>query len=80
MAFNLEKEHFSHYKNSGWNILNKVKAGGLGGNYNKWSKEKVFETALKYNKATEFKYSKDGAGYCYAVRHKFTNELKYKHI
>lgn len=77
-ASNLERDYLIFYKKDNWNILNKAKAGGLGGNYNKWSKEKVLEAALKYSKAAEFKYSKDGSGYCYAVRHKFTNELVYK--
>ncbi len=76
-ASNLEKEYIYYYRKANWKILNKVKAGGLGSNYNKWSKEKVLETALNYDNPKEFKYSKDGSGYCYAVRHKFTNELNY---
>jgi len=76
-ASNLEKEYVYYYRGANWKILNKVKAGGLGGNYCKWSKEKVLETALNYDNPNEFKYSKDGSGYCYAVRHKFTNELNY---
>lgn len=75
-----EREYVCLYKEEGWNILNKAKAGGLGGNYNKWSKEKVLQAASRYSKAIEFKYSKDGAGYCYAIRHRFTNKLKYKNI
>lgn len=73
----LEKEYISYYKKNNWKIINKAKGGGLGGNYSKWSKDKVLETALNYDNPNEFKYSKDGSGYCYAVRHKFTNELNY---
>ena len=77
IASNKEKEFVEIYKNNGWKILNKVKAGGLGGNYSKWNKELVLKTALKYNCAKDFKYSKDGGGYCHAIRNKYNNELKY---
>lgn len=77
IASKKEIEFIEFYKNKGWNILNKVKAGGLGGNYSRWNKELVLKTALTYKCAKDFKYSKDGGGYCHAIRNKYNNELKY---
>ena len=41
------------------------------------SKSEAVIKALKYNCAKDFKYSKDGGGYCHAIRNKYNNELKY---
>jgi hypothetical protein len=54
-----------------------IKVYGMGGNYSKWNKELVIQTALKYKRAKDFKYSKDGGGYCHAIRNNYSNELKY---
>jgi len=48
-AKNLEGEYVEKYRNEGWNILNKVKTGSVGGNTIKWTKEKCIEETQKYN-------------------------------
>jgi hypothetical protein len=54
-AINLEGCTISQYKLDGWNILNKAKAGGLGGCSKVWKKEDVAKLALQYTNPTKFK-------------------------
>ena len=49
LASEKEGEYVEQYKNNGWNILNKVKTGTLGGNTLKWTFEKCKEIILKCN-------------------------------
>jgi len=46
----LEGKIEQEYKDNGWNILNKHKTGGLGGNQIRWTYEACKIEALKYNK------------------------------
>lgn len=50
-----EKMFVKNYKNDGWNILNKIKTGGIGGNSIKYSKEICLEDAKKYNTRTDWR-------------------------
>ncbi len=54
-AQNLENCTIEKYRNEGWNILNKAKAGGLGGRcLVNWTLEKTQIEALKYDTLTKF--------------------------
>lgn len=50
-----EDKFINYYKDKGFKILNKVKAGGLGGNYLIWDYDKCKESALQCNSKIEFK-------------------------
>lgn len=76
-AAKLESFFIEKYKNDGYNVLNKAKAGALGGNVTKWTKEKALKVISKYKNYTEIVKSKDYGAYRYASKHKFINELKY---
>ena len=50
------------YKVNGWNMLNSIKPGSLGGAYNrKWTPEALEIEAKKYPNIKEFRIHKDGA-------------------
>lgn len=49
------------YRNKGWCILNSAKAGALGGEHRKWTKEVVSEIAQKYDNYSEFCKNERGA-------------------
>jgi hypothetical protein len=54
-AKNMEDFYINNYKEKGWNILNKAKAGGLGStNLDRWTKDNVLTLALNYKNITEF--------------------------
>ena len=64
IAIKKEKEYITKYKNNGWNILNRAKAGGTGGTP-KWNIEKCSKTALQYKTRSEFARKNSGAyEYC----------------
>jgi len=73
-AIKLEEDIKNNYKNMGWNILNKVKCGATGSNKLKWTKERCFEEAFKYNKRSEFKKNARSA-YNSACRHGWLQEI-----
>jgi predicted GIY-YIG superfamily endonuclease len=54
-AQNLEKCTIDKYKLEGWNVLNKIKGGGLGSCKRIWEKDKIIEIALIYTKMNDFK-------------------------
>jgi len=56
----LEGEYVEKYKNEGWCILNKAKAGAVGSNTIKWTKEKCHEESLKYMNREEFRKNHSG--------------------
>jgi len=56
-----ENEIIKDYLKKGYEVLNKKKAGGLGGGQKIWTKEKVLNHALKYNKRKDFKINSSGA-------------------
>ena len=60
-AQKIEKDLIEKYKKEGWNILNKAKAGGLGGGIIKWTKEKCIEDAKKYLSKNEWVKKSSGA-------------------
>lgn len=82
-AQNIEKCSIDLYKSNGWNILNKVKAGGLGACKRVWNKENVEHEAKKYNTRSDFKKGNHSA-YVIAVREGWiddvTKHMNYKHI
>lgn len=57
----LEEELRLKYKSEGWNILNKRKGGGLGGNTIKWTTDMIKEVANKCKTREEFKDTYPGA-------------------
>lgn len=49
------------YKDNGYNLLNKVKGGSLGGNYRIWNEEKCIEVAKQYKTRTDWKRNSKGS-------------------
>jgi len=47
-AIKMEEYYVNKYKDDGWNILNKMKTGGIGGGNKIWTYEKCKEELLKY--------------------------------
>lgn len=59
-AIELECFLVNEYKERGYNVLNIAKAGGLGGNNIKWTKELLIKEALRYD--TKIKFYKNSRG------------------
>jgi hypothetical protein len=59
-AKELENIYIEKYNKKGWNILNKIKGGGIGG-IKKWDFETCQIEALKYKTKKEFKKNNRGA-------------------
>jgi predicted GIY-YIG superfamily endonuclease/ribosomal protein L37AE/L43A len=75
IAIEKEESIINDYKIEGWNILNKNKAGGLGGGLNrKWTKQKIKEAAKKYYKRYDF-FLKDSSAYNAAFRKNWLDEV-----
>ena len=53
-AKKLEEEYINYYKSKKYEVLNKAKAGALGGNTIKWTKENCCQEALKYASKKDF--------------------------
>jgi predicted GIY-YIG superfamily endonuclease len=73
-AKNMEKYYIEEYRKNGWNILNKVEGGSIGGKYEYWTYKKCQDEISKYIYFNDFrKNSKD----CYnaILRKKWLNEL-----
>ena len=51
----VENETINFYRNAGWNILNKARAGGLGGSKRYWTYNKCKNVCLQFKKISEFK-------------------------
>jgi predicted GIY-YIG superfamily endonuclease len=60
-ASELERHYVEEYKTNGWQVLNKKKAGDVGGRNNIWSFESVKEVALKHKKRNDFSKNERGA-------------------
>lgn len=73
-AQKLEACTIEDYKNNGWKLLNKAKAGSLGMCKVFWTKEKVQNEANKYKSRTEFKTISSKA-YTAALRNGWLNEV-----
>lgn len=56
-----EAELIEDYRERGWKILNKGKAGGLGSGYRKWTRKAVLEESKKYKSPSDFEKNKPGA-------------------
>jgi|LakMenE18May11ns_1017448.scaffolds.fasta_scaffold9890823_2 predicted GIY-YIG superfamily endonuclease len=54
-AQNLESCTIEDYKDKGWKILNKAKAGGLGTCRRKWTDDAIRDEAKKYDNVADFK-------------------------
>ena len=61
-ATKLEQKFIETYRNNGWNILNSVSGGALGGNKVFWTKEECYKVALKFTNKVDFYYSKEFSG------------------
>jgi predicted GIY-YIG superfamily endonuclease len=72
-AIKKEEEFLLLYKKNGWNILNKVKTGSLGGGQLIWSKERCIEDALKYSTKKEWGENSNTA-YKKAIKMKWIDE------
>lgn len=72
-AQQIEKDTIQTYKNNGWTILNRMKAGGLGGNIIKWTKENCIENAKKFKFISDWNKSSPGA-YDAAHRNKWLED------
>lgn len=70
----LERKEIDNYKKLGYNILNKAKAGSLGGTILKWSLDACLDESIKYKSLSEF--SKTNRG-CYSAcsRHKYKGNV-----
>ena len=60
-AKKLEEFFVNEYRKQGWNILNKVKTGSLGGYILKWTKENCIIEAKKYENRSDFNKESNGA-------------------
>jgi predicted GIY-YIG superfamily endonuclease len=72
-AISKEEEFLNFYKNNGWNTLNIMKTGALGGGKTKWTKEKCQEESIKYNNIKDYK--NNSLSYRAAVRNKWLNDI-----
>lgn len=70
----LEAKIYDLFKNLGWNVLNRIKTGSVGGKIFTWDKEKCKEEALKYKTRNDFMVNAAGA-YDAANRHGWLNEI-----
>lgn len=72
-AKNEESNYINFYKERGFKLLNKQKAGACGGGVRKWTKEKCENEALKYKNIKEYK--DNSLSYRAAVRNKWLDEI-----
>lgn len=70
----LEKFYIEDYRNKGWNILNRAKAGSLGGKYVFWTYEECKSHALQCNTRSEFITKYPGA-YASAIKNKWLDDI-----
>lgn len=77
-AAELEEFLIEEYKRYGFNILNKVKGGGLGSCKIYWTFDKIKEQALLYTNRTEFQQNNGGA-YTAAQRNGWLDKI-YEHM
>ena len=73
-AILLEEKILLEYKENNWNILNKVKTGGIGSNDVKWNKDKCREAASKCKNASHFGKNCGGA-YNYSSKYGWLDEF-----
>ena len=73
-AINIECELIKKYSDLGFNVLNIVKGGGLGGSNIIWTLDKVREEALKYTNRNSFKLGSPSA-YISAHRNNWLDDI-----
>ncbi len=71
-----EQKFIEKYRKEGWKILNSSKAGALGGNARKWTKEECIKVAKLYNRRIDFHNStKHYTAYSAATKNGWTQEV-----
>ena len=70
----LEQKTIDRYRNCGWNILNTMKGGGLGGKEIIWTEEKIQLEANKFMTRNEFRKTSPRA-YDAAIRNCILNKV-----
>lgn len=73
-AKNLEHCTIGKYKQMGWKLLNKAKAGGTGSCQRIWTKERTQKEALKYQTKNEFR-EKNGSAFVAAYKNGWLDEI-----
>lgn len=73
IASTKEGDILNKYIDCGWMVLNKVKTGGLGGNYLIWNKINCIDEAKKYKSRNEFSL-KNNSAYGSARRNGWLND------
>ena len=74
LAKTLEKFYIEDYRSKGWNILNRAKAGSLGGKYVVWTYEECKSHALQCSTRSEFITKHPGA-YASAIKNKWLDDI-----
>lgn len=74
LAKTLERFYIENYRSKGWNILNRAKAGSLGGKYVFWTYEKCKSHALQCSTRSEFITKYPGA-YASAIKNKWFDDI-----
>lgn len=74
IAVSLEEKILNDYKNNGWNILNKIKTGGIGSNVVKWTKEMCEIETKKYNKLSIYQKN-SSSSYASALKNGWIDEI-----
>lgn len=69
-----EGELIEQYRMHGWTILNRAKAGALGGNTLKWDMQSTAKEAAKYDTKKEFELGSPGA-YSSALKNKWIEQI-----
>jgi hypothetical protein len=73
-AIKLEKKYVEFYRDNGFNILNLIKTGGIGGSIVKWNMINCQQEALKYKTRNDFRINSAGA-YDAAHKHGWLNDI-----
>ena len=74
-AQKMEYTFLKKYEDNGYNILNKMKTGGIGGSI-KWTKETCLKEALKYDNYSNFRKGCQGA-YNKCLKNKWLVEIEH---
>ena len=71
----MERFCVEEYRNKGWNVLNKMRAGGLGRkDVTKWTNVRVTVEGRKHNKRVDFKRN-CRSGYNYAIKNNLMDTI-----
>jgi hypothetical protein len=76
VAKKLEQSYINQYKSLGYKLLNRSKAGALGGNKTFWTKEECQKVANDFKRKRDFaKHPDYGGAYNAAIKHKWLDEI-----